>query len=227
MWRRGIPLLLWRCPVCHTNDALIHQRPRFRPQTVGCQTCDTRWEMERVVGKDFRLKVIEGPPDLIGLDMPLSTWYDEMKRDFQPSSIPVTDVELLPDEEVYLEVSSSSLSPYQLNALFDGWTGREPPQTQLPGRHELGDWASIGEGRLLLTSQRLLWQGPPGELDFMWPSITAVSIWMVNTLGIRYGTAPYRLTLGQETGLKWLTYAGTLALQAAKNDGHTVTVTPF
>ena len=225
--KRGIPQLLWRCPVCLTNDVLIHQRPRFRPQTVECRGCQTRWGIERVIGKDFRLKVIEGPPDLIGLDMPLSTWYDEMKRDFQPSSIPVTDVELLPGEEVYLEVGSSSLSPHRPNALFDGWTGREPPQAQLPGRHELADWASIGEGRLLLTSQRLLWQGPQGALDFMWPSITAVTIWMVNTLGIKYGTAPYRLTLDQELGLKWLTYAGTLAQQTAEQDGHEVTVTPF
>jgi 1-acyl-sn-glycerol-3-phosphate acyltransferase len=227
VWKRGTPLLLWRCPVCRTNDALIHERQRFRPQTVGCQVCDTRWEMERVMGKDFRLKVVEGPPDLIGLDMPLSTWYDEMKRGFQPSPITVSDVELLPDEEVYLEVSGSSLSPYQPNALFDGWAGREPPQAQSPGQHELGDWTTIGEGRLLLTSHRLLWQGPQGELDFTWPSVTAVSIWMVNTLGIRYGTAPYRFSLSQETGLKWLTYAGTLALEAAERDGHTVTVTPF
>ena len=227
VWRRGIPTLLWRCPACHTNDALIHQRPRFRPQTVICQACDTRWKMQRVMGKDFRLKVVEGPADWVGLDMALSTWYDEMKRDFQPSPVTVSGADLLPGEEVYLEVSSSSLSPYQPNALFDGWNGREPPQAQLPGRHELGDWVSIGEGRLLLTSHRLLWQGAPGELDFTWSSMTAVSIWMVNTLGIRYGTASYRFSLGQETGLKWLTYAGTLALQAAEREGHEVTVTPF
>jgi 1-acyl-sn-glycerol-3-phosphate acyltransferase len=227
VWRRGIPLLLWRCPVCHTNDALIHERPRFRPQTVGCQACGTRWEMRRVVGKDFRLKVVKGPLDLIGLDMALSTWYDEMKRDFQPSPIPATDVDLLLDEEVYLQVSGAALSPYRPNALFDGCTGREPPQAQLPGRRELGDWASIGEGRLLLTSHRLLWQGLPGELDFTWSLMTAVSIWMINTLGIRYGTAPYRFSLGQEIGLKWLTYAGTLALQAAERDGHVVTTSAF
>ncbi|MBU0704540.1 MAG: hypothetical protein KKC18_11815 [Chloroflexi bacterium] len=227
VWKRGIPLLLWRCPVCHTNDALIHQRPLFRRQTVGCQVCDTRWEIRHVPGKDFRLKVVEGASDLVGLDMALSAWYDEMKRDFQPSPIPVTDVDLLPDEEVYLEVSGVPLSPYRPNALFDGWTGREPPQTLSPGRRELADWDSIGKGRLLLTNHRLLWQGPQGELDFMWPLARDVSLWLLNTLAIMYGAAPYRFSLGQEVGLKWLTYAGTLALQAAKRDGHKVTTSVF
>jgi len=111
--------------------------------------------------------------------------------------------------------------------LFDGWTEREAPQAQPRGPHQLADWASIGEGRLLLTSQRLLWQGPQGELDFVWPSTTAISIFMLNVLGIKYGTAPYRLLLGQEVGLKWLTYAGTLAQQAPRQSGHKCTVSPF
>jgi 1-acyl-sn-glycerol-3-phosphate acyltransferase len=225
--KRGVTLLLWRCPVCHNNDALIHEHPRFRPQSVSCQACGTRWEMRRVVGKDFRLKVVEGPPDLVGLDMALLTWYDEMKRGFQPSPISVSGVDLLPREEVYLQASDAALLPHRPNALLDGWTGREPPQAQPPGQPPLADWPSVGEGRLLLTSHRLLWQGPPGELDFMWSSVRAVSLWLINTLGINYGTAPYQFKLGQEVGLKWLTYAGTLARQVAERDGHVVTVTPF
>ena len=119
------------------------------------------------------------------------------------------------------------LSSHRPNALLDGWTGREPPQAQPPGLRQLADWESIGEGRLLLTSHRLLWQGPPGELDFVWSSVRSVALWLINTLGINYGTAPYRFSLGREVGMKWLTYAGTLALQAAERDGHTITVTPF
>ncbi|MBU0702662.1 MAG: hypothetical protein KKC18_02205 [Chloroflexi bacterium] len=55
----------------------------------------------------------------------------------------------------------------------------------------------------------------------------APGAWFFNTLGINYGTAPYQFKLGQEVGLKWLTYAGTLALQSAERDGHVVTATPF
>ena len=227
LWKRGLALLLWRCPVCGTSDALLHERPRFRPQTLRCQACGVRWQVQHVVGKDFRLRVVEGPADLVGLDMAVSTWYDEMKRGFQPTPISASGVDLLAGEEVYLEARDVPLLPYRPNALFEGWTEREAPQAQPRGRHQLADWASIGEGRLLLTSQRLLWQGPQGEVDFMWPSTTAISIFMLNVLGIRYGTAPYRLLLGQEMGLKWLTYAGTLAQQVPRQSGHKCTVSPF
>jgi hypothetical protein len=180
-----------------------------------------------MIGKDFRLELVEGAPNLVELDMALSDWYDEMKRDFQPAPVSANGVDLIPGEELYLEADAVSLLPYRPNPLFDGYSGSEPPQAQPPGKPEFGDWASIGEGRLLLTSHRLQWQGPQGELDFKWSSVTAVYLWLVNTLGINYGTARYRLRLGQQVGLKWLTYAGTLAQAAAEFDGHTVTVSPF
>ena len=222
--RRGSAQLLWQCPICRTNDALVHERLRFRPQTLHCEACGTRWELRRVVGKDFRLKVVEGSPEWLGLDMALSTWYDLMLHNFSPAPIKVSGMNLLPGEEVYLETDHARLLPYRPNALFDGWQEREPPKSQPPGRRDLADWSSIGEGRLLLTSHRLLWQSPERELDFVWPSVTAINMWIVNTLGIRYGTAPYRLAVGQEAGLKWLTHAGLLARQAAQREGRTVVV---
>jgi hypothetical protein len=227
VWRRGIALVLWRCPVCSTDDALHHERPLFGAQSIRCRACETHWHVDRVVGKDFRLEVVEGPTDLVGLDMALSTWYDEMKGNFLPSPIRVSGVDLLPDEEVYLRASGVSLSPHRPNALFGGWNGREPPETQPRGRSQLADWPSIGKGRLLVTNQRLLWQGPERELDFKWSSVKAVSLWILNTLGIRYGTAPYRFSLDQEVGLKWLTYAGTMAKQAAEREGRKITTSAF
>ncbi len=222
--RRGIGQVLWQCPVCRTNDALVHERPRFRPQTLHCEACGTRWELRRVMGKDFRLKVVEGLPEWLGFDMALSAWYDLMRRNFCPVPIQVSDVNLIPGEEVYLETDRARLLPYRPSLLFDGWKEREPPKKQPPGRHDFADWSSIGEGRLLLTSHRLLWQSPERELDFMWPSVTAINMWIVNTLGVRYGTAPYRLAVGQEVGLKWLTHAGLLARRAAAREGRTVLV---
>jgi len=227
LWRRGIGLVLWQCPVCGTDDALVHRRPWFQPQRISCQSCDTRWQVKRVVGGDFRLEVVEGPSDLLGLEMPLSTWYDELKRDFQPSPISASGVDLSPGEEVYLQVDAVSLAPHRPNPLFDGWTGREPPRAQPAGPMQLADWPSIGHGQLLLTNYRLLWRGPQGELDFEWSSVTAVYLWLLNTLGLRYGTAPYRFSLGQEVGLKWLTYAATMATQAAQREGRTVTTSTF
>jgi hypothetical protein len=223
----SILLLLWRCPVCHTDDALIHERPRFRPQTLSCRACSTRWEIRRMVEKDFRLKVVDGPDDLVGLDMALSTWYDEMKAGFQPSPIPVPDVELLAGEELYLRADGVELLPYKPSALFDGWTGGEAPRAQPGGQSQSPDWASIGTGQLFLTNQRLFWKGPQGGLDFWWPSIRSVFQPWQGVLGIVYGAALYRFALGHEVGRKWLTYAGTLTQEAAAQGGHKATISPF
>jgi len=220
-------LLLWRCPVCQTEDATVHDRRWFRPGALSCTACDTRWQIRREMGRDFRLKVVDGPPDLVGVEMGLSSWYDEMKRRFKPSPIAVTGVELLPDEVVYLQASDVPVVPHRPNALFDGWDEREAPQTQPHNPRELADWGPIGSGRLLITSHRLLWQSAQRQLEFRWSSATAVYLWLQNTLGIRYGSAPYRFPLGQEPGLKWLTYAGTLAHGAAEHDGRTVTTSGF
>lgn len=227
MLKQGIARLLWRCPICFNEDVLKHEHPWFRAQTVHCRACGTRWQIQRVIGKDFRLQVVEGSSEILGLDMALSAWYDEMRKGFELKPIVVRDANLLPEEKVYLETTGVRLLPYRPNALFDKWDSREAPKAQLPGRHELADWASIGEGRLLVTSKRMMWQGPQRELDFKWSSLSALTIWIMNTLGIRYGTAPYRLELGKENGLKWMTYAGTLAQQAAKEDGHKLMLSPF
>ena len=227
VWKRGMTLVLWRCPVCGTDDALVHQRPWFGQRKVSCQACETRWKVNRVIGKDFRLEVVAGPPDLMGLNMALSTWYDQMMQGFEPSPVQVSGVDLSPDEEVYLEAHNVSLSPHRPNALFEERTGREPPKTQPPDRPQLGDWPSIGEGRLLLTNRRLHWSGPVGELDFRWSSVTAVYLWLINTLAVKYGSAPYRFSLEREVGLKWLTYASTMAQRAAEADGHAVTTSAF
>ncbi len=225
--KRGIAQLLWQCPVCHTDDSLAHRHPRFRSQSVTCQACGTRWELKSVPGHDFRLKVTTGEPDLVGLDMPVSTWYAHMKRAFRPASISVPGVELWPAEQVHLERADVELVPYRPNALFDNWTGRQPPRTQPLGHHELADWDVIGKGRLLLTNRRLLWQGSQGELDFEWPSVTAVYLWMASTLGIKYGSASYRFNLGSAQPLKWLFYAGETARKQAELDGHKLTVSYY
>ena len=225
--RRGMALLLWRCPVCQMEDATVHDHRWFQPTALICKACATRWEIRREMGRDFRLKVVDGPPDLIGVEMGLSSWYDEMKKGFKPSPISVTDVELLPDEVVYLQASNVPVVPHRPNALFNGWDQREAPQTQPHGPRELADWAPIGNGRLLITSHRMLWQGAERQLDFHWSSATAVYLWLQNTLGIRYGSAPYRFPLGQEPGLKWLTYVGTLAQGVAEDHGRTLTTSDF
>ncbi len=88
-------------------------------------------------------------------------------------------------------------------------------------------WGNIGTGRLLLTNERLVWQGPKGSLDFRWRGVTIVTLGLINSLVVRYGGAPYRFDLGQENALKWLIYAGTQARRAAANNGHQLNIAPF
>jgi 1-acyl-sn-glycerol-3-phosphate acyltransferase len=225
--RTGIPLLLWRCPICHSHDALVHERSLRRPDMLGCRACGTRWEIRRSVGQDFRMRVVQGRPDLQGLDMALTAWYDAMKEGFRPLAIPAPDGRLLPGEELYLQADGIELMPYLSSELFAGWTGREPPRTQPLGDFQPGSWASLGKGQLFLTDQRLFWEGLQGGLDFWWSSIRAVFFPWLDTLGISYGAAVYRFRLGHEVGLKWLTYAGTLAQEVAEREGYQITVTPF
>jgi hypothetical protein len=74
-----IPTLLWQCPLCHTNDALRQQQRWFRLDTVDCTNCRTVWEVQRMIGEDFRLEVIHGAPSATGSQMPLAQWYDLVK----------------------------------------------------------------------------------------------------------------------------------------------------
>ncbi len=218
LWKRGMALLLWRCPVCHTDDAIVHHLPVFGRQTVRCQACHTVWGVRHIPEKDFRLCVLEGPSGLKGIEMALSAWYDEMRRELPVYPMIVTDVRLEAGEQVIAATRDVSLLPRRPNILLDRWDGREPPRIPAPGATRMFDWESVGQGRLLLTDARLLWQGPRGELDFRWENINSVSLWMLNTLTIRYGAVPYRFELGLENGLKWLTYASVQAQRAAQPD---------
>jgi 1-acyl-sn-glycerol-3-phosphate acyltransferase len=226
-WKRGLPLLLWRCPVCLTNDALLYKHRRFGPDRLRCQACDTRWTVHREYGKDFRLKVVEGPPDLLDLDMALTTWYDEMKRDFQPSPIPASGLDLEPGEEVYLRTGGVKLVPYRSNPLFDSWTGREPPKDRVLRRSEAGQYGTLGVGELLLTNRRLVWEGPEGGLDFWLKHFTDVTLRLFFQMKINYEATPYRFEFAEDTGLKWLTYVATVVQEPAAEMGRQVTLSRY
>ena len=116
---------------------------------------------------------------------------------------------------------------YRPSFLFENWKEREAPQSQPVGKQKPGDWESIGNGQFMLTDRRLLWQGDSRELDFYWESVSALYLWTINTLGVRYGNARYRIPLGFEVGLKWLTYAGTMAERISEQQGKEITVSPY
>lgn len=57
--------------------------------------------------------------------------------------------------------------------------------------------------------------------------MTAVSIWLANILGIKYGSAAYRFPLVGEIPLRWLTYGATMARQAPGTENQPLTTTHF
>lgn len=223
IWRRGVAQLLWRCPVCGALDAVQQQNAR----DVRCLACGVRWALRRVPGKDYRLRVAEGPSALLDLEMALTAWYDEARRDFAPQPTPVERLRLPQGEQVYLWADGVTLAPAPPNPLIDRWDGRQPPDTIPPARPDFGRWVTIDRGHLLLTERHLLWRGEQGELDFELSAIRGVSLWLVNTLGVIYGSAPYRFTLGAENGLKWLAHVGHVARQQAEREERRVTVSRF
>ena len=91
-----IPTLLWRCPLCETNDALIHLPRRLRADLVRCTYCSAQWRVRRVLGDDYYLRLVKGTEesvekrprrsclDLRGLELPLREWYEMMKRGKRP-----------------------------------------------------------------------------------------------------------------------------------------------
>ncbi|MFN2121741.1 MAG: hypothetical protein ACK2T0_15270 [Anaerolineales bacterium] len=57
---------------------LAHEVRWFRPDSLCCRTHDTHWIVRREQGRDLRLAVAAGPPDLLGQGMALAAWYGEM-----------------------------------------------------------------------------------------------------------------------------------------------------
>ena len=227
MFLRGVAQLLWRCPMCGTEGPILHKYRLFGGEgKVRCRACGTHWKMKRIFGHDFRMIVTDGHPDMVGLDMPLTMWYDRATEGFELKPIEVSGVDLRPGEEVYLAVDDVKFSAYKPSPLFDGMTSGEAPASVARGARDYADHHVLGEGRVLVTSERLIWQGPDAELYFKWPAFTAANMF-VNTLIIRYGPAPYRFNMGQQLPLRVINYVGTLAKAAAEADGHELQIMRF
>lgn len=226
--RRGLGFLLWRCPICHSEDSVIHLRPLFRQQTVLCQVCGTHWLVRRATGRDFRLRVTNGPRELVGLDMALSAWYDQVKCDLTPEPRSSSDLELAQGEQELLLAASVSLDCRALAS--SGENTRvisSQPDSSPPGVAELADWEARGEGRLVLTTERLIWQGANSRVDIWWREVSLITLWLWDSLTAVCRTTAYRFELRHENGLKWLAYCRVQAQQVAARTARKITVSPF
>jgi hypothetical protein len=148
-------------------------------------------------------------------------WYDKAGEGFEPKPIQVSGLDLRPGEEVYLSINDVRFSAYKPSPLFGGMTSGEAPAVVQRGARDYADHEALGEGRFLVTSERMIWQGPEAELYFEWPRVAAASM-IMGTLYIRYGPAPYRFGMGHAIPLRVMNYVGPLAKAAAEADGREI-----
>jgi hypothetical protein len=146
-----IPLLLWRCPLCATNDALVHISRRLRADLVRCLHCRAEWRVRRVPGDNFYLKLIRPTSDA-GDERSITDWYDAMKQTVCLEPIYDQAVSLLPGEVLYLASGAVELQAEETDPLF--FPGPESPDATRVDKREVKGKV-VGRGRLFLTNWRL------------------------------------------------------------------------
>jgi hypothetical protein len=153
--------LLWRCPVCKTNDSIICRKRFLRPDLVSCPACGSAWLLLRVKGgTDFRFRAIAGPQQ--GADRPLAAWYDTMRDGFALTAITDASVPLAPGETLYLKGHAEGVRALRMDPRFQAVIARLPPpgEPPPPGAPPMID---ISEADVFLTDRRLIVRfGPAG-----------------------------------------------------------------
>jgi hypothetical protein len=221
-----IPTLLWRCPLCATNDALRHSQPRLRPEVVDCTTCGAQWWVRRVVGDNYYLKIIHSggraaayPP---GFEQTITAWYDLMKETVHLEVLPEPQNLLEAGERLYLASNQATLR-VEAQPVFLVATPPAIPVTA-PG----------GQGHLFLTSQRMIWQQfitveglaafstQPKMFSFPLRQVNGVHAILGLGLSVVVGMQQYTLIFANESPLKWVTYVALCAPQMKVESGHCI-----
>ncbi|HXH09415.1 MAG TPA: hypothetical protein VNP04_06610 [Alphaproteobacteria bacterium] len=221
-----IPTLLWQCPICHTDDALRHTIHWFRPDEVRCNACATIWEVQRVIGDDYRLKVVAGESTWLGQQRPLAEWYDLMKAGIQLVARQAPCLRLQAGEEVYVQSRQALLLAEQDSLLFSRWVETEAPR-QRQGDLGLSFMKKCDTGTLSLTNERLIWTGARWTLSFRLTKVTSVHTEITWYLGLLYGLCLYKFQFDEESILKWLTYIGYAAKRIEERYQHHISLSNY
>lgn len=190
-----IPLLLWRCPLCATNDALTHTARWPRRDRVNCAHCHARWQVRRAVGDNFYLELTSAAPPV---ERSITAWYDEMKKGLHLAEIRDPQSDLGPGEPLYLASRPAEL-----------WLGPESPAG---GGESEGVGTLASRGRLFLTGRRLLWMGDTHRA-FPLESITRASTILTLGMAVSCGRELFFFRFLGESPLKWVTYLSLVGAQ--------------
>jgi hypothetical protein len=218
-----IPTLLWRCPLCATDDALIHIERRFRADRLYCTHCRAEWRVRRVPGDNFYLKLTVGQNGILPTDeRSLATWYDVMKATLrlEPRHDPALTLD--PGETLYLASGAAELQAEASDPLF---FPTSEPRRKLDKRDIEG--RSAGRGRLFLTDRRLAWlsQGPPHS--FSLAHLNSAYAVMDVGLALMVERRLYTVYFFEESLLKWVTYLALVAQQVLAETGHRIETSHF
>ncbi len=187
------PLLLWRCPICATEDALRHTLGWWRPDRLSCVGCHVTWEVRRELIGDYQLRVVGGSGASPGHAPPLSEWYDRMKAGVRLS--PIADPSLALETEEVLWAKSKRVR--LVHAAFPPPCRDATPD--LPPRR-FGSW------QLFLTSRRLLWRDARTLKVLHLHRVQRVDAKMHRVLVVQYEAQIWRFRFAEESCLKWSTY---------------------
>jgi hypothetical protein len=221
-----IPTLLWQCPLCHVDDALRHQTHWFRRDKVWCRQCGAIWEVRRVIGDDYVLTVTRGARGAVGQERPLAEWYELMKAGIRLAAQETSTHRLEAGESVYLQSQRAALFAEEDNPLFVGWDEEEAPWRKSTdiGLSFMKRW---DQGRLLLTSERLIWEGSRQRLTFRLRKLNSMHTEVTWYLGLLYGLYRYKFRFHQESILKWLTYSASVAGRIEQVQQHRIAFSNF
>ena len=219
-------MLLWQCPHCHVDDALAHKIPWFKPEEVRCTRCTTTWEVQRVIGNDYLLKVTRGAPAILGQERPLAEWYDLMKAGLRLVARQDASVKLPAGEELYVRSREARLSMEADNPLLRRWDEEEAP-SEKEGDLGLTFMRKCDRGRLSLTSERFIWAGNRMALTFRLQKVNSVHADLSLFFGMLYGLRLYRFQFDKESSLKWLTYTALVATRVQRAHGDQISLSNY
>ena len=238
--------LLWRCPLCENDDALVQRRRFLREPRIECQHCDTVWGVRRVVGDDYWMRVLASPAnsDEVGVDLPLAEWYARMKGTLKLAKSAHPPVEigyehrriqafpLVPAGGPIVEAWHSELSYLSSGRVELIAEADDPLFFPEHGNSKQGersvDSRLVGSGRLFLTNRRLIWRPEDGRgHDFLLERLNSVYATYNAALILLYGMRLYRLEFPNESILKWLTYLALVAEEVKAETGQLITTSNF
>lgn len=231
-----IPTLLWRCPLCETNDALIHLPRRLRADLVRCTHCSAQWRVRRVLGDDYYLKLVKGTEesvekrprrsclDLRGLELPLREWYEMMKRSVSLVAVEDPPVSLQSRELAYLVSGPVDLTAEANDPLFFSAVGKFGDVVLEKSKVE---GVVVGRGTLILTNRRLVWQGEERACSFPLESVSSAHTLLDYGVAFMVGMRLYIACFLEESVLKWITYLALVARELEAETGHRIVTSHF